>query len=73
MSMLPASVVLHDDDLHPRHHRARRIRPVRRLRNQAHVAMRVAARFVILADHEQARVLALRPGVRLQRHRGEAR
>ena len=71
MSMLPSSG-LHDDDLHARHHRARRIRAVRRLRNEADVAVRVAARLVILADHEQPGVLALRAGVRLQRHRREA-
>ena len=63
--------VLHDDDLHARHHRARRVRAVRRLRNQAHVALVIAARLVILPNHEQSRVLALRSGVRLQRHRGE--
>ena len=70
--MLPLRVGLHDDDLHARHHRARRIRPVRRLRDEADVAMRFAARLVIAANHEQPGVLALRAGVRLQRHAGEA-
>ena len=47
MSMLPARVGLHDDDLHARHHRARRVRPVRRLRNEADVAVPLAARLVV--------------------------
>ena len=67
-SMLPRASRLHDDDLHARHHRARRVGAVRRLRNQADVAMRLAARLVVAANHEQAGVLALRAGVRLQRH-----
>ncbi len=64
--------VLHDDDLHAGHHGARRIRPVRGLRDQTDVALRVVARFVIRANHQQAGVLALRARVRLQRHGGEA-
>ena len=35
------------------------------------VAVRVAARAMLGADHEQPGILALRAGVRLQRHRGE--
>ena len=41
-------------------------------RDEAHVAERVAAALVIRADREQPRVLALRPGVGLERHRREA-
>ena len=40
--------------------------------DQADVAVRLAAALVVGADGQQARVLALRAGVRLQRHRGEA-
>jgi hypothetical protein len=58
-----------DDDAHPGQVRGRRIRSVRGRRDQAHVAMRLAARPVVRLDHQQARVLALRAGVRLQRAR----
>ena len=62
-----------DDDLHAGHLRRRGIGAVRGRRDQADVAMRLAARsrdtrWMI----EQARVLALRAGVGLQRHRGVA-
>jgi hypothetical protein len=40
--------------------------------NQANPAMRIAARFMVGADDEQAGVFALRPGVGLQRNAGEA-
>jgi hypothetical protein len=48
------------------HDRRRRVGAVRRLRNEAHCAVQVAARLVIGADDQQARVLALRAGVGLQ-------
>ena len=54
------------DDLHPGHHRARRVGAVRALRNQAHRAMRLATRPVIRGNREQPGVLALGAGVRLQ-------
>jgi hypothetical protein len=60
-------VGLHDDDLHPRHDGARRIRSVRGLRNQADVAVAITARLMVFANDEQTRILALRPGVRLKR------
>ncbi|KGS64740.1 hypothetical protein X979_6101 [Burkholderia pseudomallei MSHR7527] len=60
-------------DLHAGHVRRRRVRAVRGRRNQADIAVAFAARFVIRMDDEQARVLALRAGVRLQRHGRVAR
>jgi len=48
--------------------RARRVRPVGRRRDQAHVAALVTPAAVVGADREQTRELALRAGVRLQRH-----
>ncbi len=62
-----------DDDAHAGHRGARRIRAVRRRRDEHDVAVRLAAVAVIRADHHQARELTLRAGVRLQRHGGEAR
>ena len=45
-----------DDDLHAGHHRRRRVRAVRALRDQAHRAVRVArCALVVAADREQAR------------------
>ena len=44
-----------DHDLHPRHDRAGGIGAVRGLRNETDIAMRLAARFMICADHQQAR------------------
>ena len=61
------------DDLHPRHHRARRIGAVRGGGDQAHVALRLAPRAVPGADRQQARVLALAAGIGLERDGGEAR
>ena len=60
-------VAFHHDDLHAGHLRARRVRAVRRARDQAHVAFALAAARVIGADREQPGVLALRARVRLQR------
>ena len=56
-----------DDDPHPGHLRRGGIGAVRRRRNQAHIAMRLAARGVVGLDDQQARVLALGAGVGLQR------
>ena len=60
------------DDFHAGHDRAGGIRAVRGSGDQADVAMRLAARFVIRADDQQAGVFALRTGVRLQRNAREA-
>ena len=66
---IAAFVAAHHHHLHAGHVRGRRIGAVRRARNQADVAQALAAALVIGANREQARVLALRAGVRLQRHR----
>ena len=63
----------HDDDAHPGHHGAGGVGAVRARRDQADVALLVAAVAVVAADREQARELALRAGVRLQRDRVVAR
>ena len=47
--------------------------PWARRRDQADVALVVAAGAVVAADGQQAGELALRPGVGLQRHRGRSR
>ncbi len=52
-----------------RHDRAGRIGSVRGHRDQAGAPMPLAPASMILADHQQAGVLALAPGIRLQRHR----
>ena len=70
--MLPSGRAGDDDDAHAGHDGAGRIGAVRRRRNQHDVALRVAAVAVIGANHHQAGELALRAGVRLQRHGGEA-
>ena len=64
-------VGLHHDDGHSRHHRARRIGAMRRLRYQAGDAMGLAPVAVVRANHEQSRKLPLRAGIRLQRHSRE--
>ena len=64
-----AVVARHDDDAHPRHRGARRVRAVRRCRDQADDASRLAAVAVEGADREQPGELALRAGVGLERHR----
>ena len=68
-STLPLLVARHDHDPHARHRGRRRVGAVRRRGDQADVAAGFAARHVVLADREQPRVLTLRTGVRLQRHR----
>ena len=54
------------DDPQPRHRRAGGIGAMRRGRDQADVALPVAARSCQRADHQQARIFALRAGVGLQ-------
>ncbi len=61
-----------DHDLHADHAGRGRVGAVGRGRDQAHVAVAFAARFMVLLDHQEARVLALRAGVRLQRDGGVA-
>ena len=56
-----------DDDLHADHVGRCGIGAVRRRWNQTDVAVAFAARLVVGLDHQQARVFALRAGVRLQR------
>ena len=68
---IPLVVRTHHHNAHARHHGARRVGAVRADRNQADVAMHVAAGPMPGADREQAGILALRTGVRLQRHGGE--
>jgi len=60
------------DDAHAGHDRAGGIRPVRAGRDQADVAMRLAARAVIFSNDEESRVFARRAGIRLQRDAREA-
>ena len=62
----------HDDDPHAGHDRAGGVGAVRRARDQADVALVVAARAVVAADGQQAGELALRAGVGLHAHRGVA-
>ncbi len=57
-----------DDDLHAREHRGCRVRAVRGRRDEAHRAIEIAVGAVIAADREEPGELALRAGVRLQRH-----
>ena len=57
------------DHVHADHAGGRRIGAVRGRRDQAHLAMRLAARGVIGADRQQAGIFALRAGIRLQRNR----
>ncbi len=56
-------------DLHAAHLCRGRVGAVRRIRDQADVAMALAARAVVGADRQQAGVFALRAGVRLQADR----
>ena len=58
---------LHHDDLHPGHHRGRRVGAVGRRRDQADTALAVAVGLVEGADRHQAGQLALRAGVGLDR------
>ena len=61
----------HHHHVEPGHHRARGVGAVRRLRDEAHPPLGLAARLEVATDHEQAGELALRSGVGLERHRGE--
>jgi hypothetical protein len=56
----------HHDDPHARHHRGRRVRPVRTGRDEADVTPVVAAPAMEGTDGKQTGELTLRPGVRLQ-------
>ena len=64
-----ARIARHHHDLHAGHAGRSRIGAVRGRRNQADLAVRLAARGVIAADREQAGIFALRAGIRLQRDR----
>ena len=57
---------------HSGHDRGGGVGAVRAVGDQAHRALRVATMLVVGADHHQARILALRAGVRLQAHGREA-
>ena len=57
----------HDDHAHAGHHGAGGVRAVRAGRDQAHVALLVAARAVVVADRQQAGELPLRAGIGLER------
>ncbi len=63
---------LHDDDAHAGHDRRSSVGAVRRRRDQAHVAVVVAAAQVVRANRQQPGELALRAGVGLDRHGGIA-
>ena len=65
---IAALVARHHDDAHASHDSARRVGAVGGDRDQADVAMVVTTAAVVRADRQQARELALRAGVRLQRH-----
>ena len=56
----------HRHDFHPGHHGAGRVGAVRRYRDQADVALHVAAAFVVTANRQQPGEFALRAGVRLE-------
>ena len=58
-----------DDDVHARHHRARRVRAVRTRRNEADRALLLTDRAVVGADREQTGELALTAGIGLDAHR----
>ncbi|CAG7456097.1 hypothetical protein PICSAR144_03483 [Mycobacterium avium subsp. paratuberculosis] len=60
-------VAAHDHHPHPGQGRRRGIRAVRAGRDEADVAVRFPAAGVVVVDGQQAGVLALRPGVGLQR------
>ena len=66
--MLPLGRRLDHHHAHPGQHRRGRVGPVRRLRDQAHVAVLLAARVVVCLDGQQAGELTLRPGIGLQRN-----
>ena len=58
----------HQHNLHADHLRAGGISPMRRRRNEADIALRVAAAQVIFANREEAGVFALRTGIWLHAH-----
>ena len=67
------AIALDRNDRHACDDRGGGVRAVRRGRDEAHIAVRLAAVLVVRADDEHARVLALRASVRLEAHRREAR
>ena len=68
----PVGRVGHDHHRHASHRGAGRVGAVRGCRDENDVALALAARAVVGADDQQAREFALRAGVGLQRHGGEA-
>ena len=64
-----ADIAGHHHHLHPGHMGGGRIGAVRRGGDQAHLAVRLAARCVIGADRKQPGIFALRARIRLQRDR----
>ena len=52
-------IAFHDDHLHTSHRRRGRVGAMRRLRDQADIAMLFAARFMIARDRQQPGKLAL--------------
>mmetsp|Transcript_33850 Transcript_33850/g.81840 ORF Transcript_33850/g.81840 Transcript_33850/m.81840 type:complete len:399 (+) Transcript_33850:905-2101(+) len=70
---VPRVIVVHDDDLHPRHGSARGIRPMRALGNEAHVPMSLPLILEVILDGEQSRVLSRGAAVGLRRDGRESR
>ena len=70
---VPLVVALDRRNLQAGKDRTRGVRAVRRGGDQADVARALAAALVVAADRQQARILALGTGVRLQGDGGEAR
>ena len=66
---IAAGVAGDHHDLHAGHAGGGRIGAVRGGGDQAHLAVRLAARGVIAADRQQPGIFALRAGIRLQRDR----
>ena len=66
---IAACIAGHHHHVHAGHAGGRRIGAVRGGGDQAHFAVRLAARGVIAADRQQSGIFALRAGIRLQRDR----
>ena len=64
-------VAFHADHFHADHHGGCRVGAVCRDRDEADIAVGVAAGKVVAADREEAGILALRAGIWLQRNSGE--
>src|SRR5689334_18207086 len=65
---ITAAVAANHHDFHSGHMRRSRVSPVRRGRDKADGAMKVAARAMIGADRKEARVFALSTRIRLKRN-----